>query len=51
MILKIPLFTPVESPAIHGGDKINKASAPYPVRKLIFSNGAYRKGGVKALTR
>jgi len=31
-----PLFTPLESPAIYGGDDINKVSIPY------------RKGGVKA---
>ena len=30
------LFTPLESPAIHGGDDINKTSIPH------------RKGGVKA---
>jgi len=30
------LFTPLESPAIYGGDNINKDSIPY------------RKGGVKA---
>ena len=30
------IFTPLESPAIYGGDNINKASA------------TYRKGGVKA---
>ena len=32
----LKVFTPLESPAIYGGDNINKASAPY------------RKGGVKA---
>jgi hypothetical protein len=41
------LFTPLESPAIHGGDDINKTSIPHHVRKL-FSNGTHRKGGVKA---
>ncbi len=33
---RLPWFTPLESPAIYGGDNINKASIPY------------RKGGVKA---
>ena len=32
----IPLFTPLESPAIYGGDDIDKILIPY------------RKGGVKA---
>ena len=47
-------FTPLESPAIHDGDDINKTSRrvesttiPHHVRKL-FSNGTHRKGGVKA---
>jgi hypothetical protein len=43
--------TPLESPAIYGEDDINKASIPYPVRKSIFSNGVYRKAGIKAPTR
>ena len=32
----VKIFTPLERPAIYGGDDINKASIPY------------RKGGVKA---
>jgi len=32
-------FTPLESPAIYGGDNMDKISTPY------------RKGGVKAPTR
>jgi hypothetical protein len=43
------MFTPLESPFIHGGDDIIKFSIPRPIRKL-FSNGTYRKVGNKALS-
>jgi hypothetical protein len=43
------MFTPLESPFIHGGDDIIKFLIPHPVRKP-FSNGTYIKGGNKALS-
>jgi hypothetical protein len=43
------MFTPLESPFIHGGEDIIKFSIPGPIRKL-FSNGTYKKVGNKALS-
>jgi len=39
-------FTPLESPAIHDGDDINKTSIPHYVRKL-FSNGLIERAESK----
>jgi len=39
----LKLFTPLESPAIYGGDDINQAS-----RRVESTTIPYRKGGVKA---
>jgi len=48
MILRSEAFTPLESPAIYGGDDTDKISTPYRkgrVKVPSFLTGLTKKGG------